>query len=441
MTASDHVRTVEEISFIDPATSSDPYDAFALLQRECPVYRVPETGAYMVTKYDHVREVLRDHATFSNQPASSPAMAPGGTRAKVEAMLRERGWAHVNTLQRTDPPEHTRYRKLLDRVFSAARVRELTPYIESVARELIDDFIDDGACDFNQQFAMPMPGTIIAEQLGLGRTEVARFKRWADAMLGVSYGGGPLTAEQILANAEIELEAQHFFRDVFEARRVEPREDLMSRLVHAHGEDEQPLTMDELQNVMHQLITGGFETTQSAINHGLWALIRHPELLPRLQADPALIKTFVEEVLRWESPVVFLSRSTTRDAALGEVTIPEGSTVMVGFGAANRDQERFVCPERFDIDRGDLQGHVAFGNGVHYCVGAMLARQEMLTAFTQVVERMDQIELAQPLPEPVHYFSMSFIPMHDFHITFRKRDAGKTASTKDPDGRGGADGR
>ena len=423
MSSSEHPQTVEEISFLDPHTSSNPYPAFALLQRECPVYRVPETGAYMITRYEDVRDVLRDHETFSNQPAPGRSSPLRGRGPDLNAILRERGWEHVNTLQRTDPPQHARYRKLLDRVFTAPRVEEMVPYIDSRAAELVDSFIDDGTCEFNSQFAMPMPGSIIAEQLGLGRDEIQRFKRWADAMLGVSYGPAPITEEQALQNAETELEAQHYLAGVFEERRANPQNDLISRLVHAHGDDVEPLSVHELQNVMHQLITGGFETTQSAINHGMWTLVRHPELVARLHDDPSAMKPFVEEVLRWESPVVFLGRTTTRDATVGDTTIPEGSAIMVGFGPGNRDPERFAHPHEFDMDRDDITGHLAFGNGAHYCVGAMLARQEMVSAFSEIVKRMDEIELAQPLPDPVHYFSWTFLPMHDFHIKFRKREA------------------
>jgi cytochrome P450 len=178
--------------------------------------------------------------------------------------------------------------------------------------------------------------------------------------------------------------------------------------------------MHELQNVMHQLITGGFETTQSAINHGMWTLVRHPDLVPRLRQHPELMGQFVEEVLRFEAPVVFLFRTTTRDAELGNSTIPGGSTVMVGYGPANRDPQRFSRPHEFDLDREDSRGHVAFGSGAHYCPGAMLARQEMHSAFTQIVNRLDGIELATPLPDPVHYFSLTFMPMHDFRLGFRK---------------------
>ena len=411
-------RSPADFSFIDPSVNSDPWEFFAVLQNACPVYQMPETGAFIVTKYDDLRQVLKDHETFSSDVRVA---AMRGDQQMPQRILREGGgWEHVQTLQRTDPPVHGRYRKLLDRVFTIKRVREMTPYIEDVANTLIDNWIDAGECEFNNDFAMPMPGIIIAEQLGLGRDEVTRFKRWADAMLGVSASGMP-TEDDIRANTETELEAQLYLAEVFEDRRNNPKDDLMSGLVHAHGDDEEPLSMHELQNLMHQLITGGFETTQSAIDHGMWTLVRFPELVARLRADEALLKPFVEEVLRWESPVQFLARRTTKDVELSGTAIPKDSTVMVGYGPANRDAAKFPCPHAFDLERKNVGSHLAFGSGPHFCVGALLARQEMITAFKQIVNRLDNITLAQPLPTPVHNFSLFFLPMHDFHIRFDRR--------------------
>lgn len=411
-------RSPADFSFIDPSVNSDPWEFFAVLQNACPVYQMPETGAFIVTKYDDLRQVLKDHETFSSDVRVA---AMRGDQQMPQRILREGGgWEHVQTLQRTDPPVHGRYRKLLDRVFTIKRVREMTPYIEDVANTLIDNWIDAGECEFNNDFAMPMPGIIIAEQLGLGRDEVTRFKRWADAMLGVSASGMP-TEDDIRANTETELEAQLYLAEVFEDRRNNPKDDLMSGLVHAHGDDEEPLSMHELQNLMHQLITGGFETTQSAIDHGMWTLVRFPELVARLRADEALLKPFVEEVLRWESPVQFLARRTTKDVELSGTAIPKDSTVMVGYGPANRDAAKFPCPHAFDLERKNVGSHLAFGSGPHFCVGALLARQEMITAFKQIVNRLDNITLAQPLPTPVHNFSLFFLPMHDFHIKFDRR--------------------
>ena len=326
----------------------------------------------------------------------------------------------MSTLQRTDPPIHSRYRKLLDRVFTMARVRELTPHIDEVVSVLIDGFVDNGECEFNNDFAMPMPGIIIAEQLGLDRDKVGTFKRWADAMLGTARA--PVASEaEVRANAEIELEAQLFLADVFEKRRQQPTDDLMSAMVHSHGEDEEPLTMAELQNLMHQLITGGFETTQTAINHGLWTLIRYPELQDNLRQDESLLKPFVDEVLRWESPVQFLARRAVQDVKMGDALITKASLVLVGYGAANRDKEKFECPHQFDIDRRNAGANLAFGSGKHFCPGALLAKQEMMSSFKLLLDRLEDVKLAKPLPEPVHRFSLFFMPMHDFYISFKKR--------------------
>jgi cytochrome P450 len=404
---------------LDPHLSSDPYDFYELLHRECPIYQIPETGTFVVTKYDDLRQVLKDFDAFT----SDVRIATKNQHADLQqSILKDGGgWEHVQTLQRTDPPVHGRYRQLLDRVFTIKRVRELTPHIDEVVNEVIDTFIDKGQCEFNNDFAMRMPGIIIAEQLGLSRDEVATFKKWGDAMLGAARA--PVaTEDEIRANAEIELEAQLFLAEVFEDRRKNPQDDLMSGLVHAQLEGEEPLSMHELQNLMHQLITGGFETTQSALNHGMWALVRYPELVSQIRNDEKLLKPFVEEVLRWESPVQFLARQATRDVEINGTTITEGSMVMVGYGPANRDEEKFECPHKFDLGRKNVGAHLAFGSGAHFCVGALLARQEMMSSFKHIIERMDNIEMAKPLPDPVHNFSMFFLPMHDFYIRFDQRE-------------------
>ena len=246
-----------------------------------------------------------------------------------------------------------------------------------MTRGLIDGLIERGECEFNLDFAMPLPGIIIAEELGLDSAEIHRFNRWAGAMLALAMR--PLTDAEVIENAEIELEAQHHLAAEFERRRAEPSDDLISTLVHAHeGEDAEPLTVAELQNLMHQLVTGGFETTTSALNHGMWLLTRYPDVQDRVRHDPSLVPAFIEEVLRFESPVQGLTRRATRDVEVGGVVIPEGSMVMIRYAAANRDASVFAHADEFDIDRGRTPQHVAFGVGPHFCVGAALARQELL---------------------------------------------------------------
>ena len=411
-------KAVENYSFLDPMTNSDPYELYGVLHNQSPVYQIPEVGIYVITKYEDIRMALKDFETFS----SDVSVATRGEFSNLHQsiLIDGGGWEHVQTLQRTDPPKHRRYRKLVDRVFTKKRVDELLPHLDEVVNELIDNFIERGSCDFNDEFAMRMPGIIIAEQLGLSRDNVSTFKKWADSMLGASRA--PVaTEEEVTENAKIELEAQLFLSEVFESRRKDPKEDLMSALVHSHGDDEEPLSMHELQNLMHQLITGGYETTQSAINHGMWCLVRFPEIAEKLYNDEALLKPFIEEVLRWESPVQFLLRRTTKDAEVSGTIIPEGSMVMMGYGPANRDENKFECPHQFQLERKGVGSHLAFGSGAHHCPGALLGRQEMIRSFKFLVERMKNIKLAKPLPEPVHNFSMFFMPMKDFHIEFEKR--------------------
>ena len=411
-------KVVEDYSFLDPMTNSDPYELYGVLHNQSPVYQIPEVGIYVITKYEDIRMALKDFETFS----SDVSVATRGEFSNLHQsiLIDGGGWEHVQTLQRTDPPKHRRYRKLVDRVFTKKRVDELLPHLDEVVNELIDNFIERGSCDFNNEFAMRMPGIIIAEQLGLSRDNVSTFKKWADSMLGASRA--PVaTEEEVTENAKIELEAQLFLSEVFESRRKDPKEDLMSALVHSHGDDEEPLSMHELQNLMHQLITGGYETTQSAINHGMWCLVRFPDIAEKLYSDEALLKPFIEEVLRWESPVQFLLRRTTKDAEVSGTIIPAGSMVMMGYGPANRDETKFECPHQFQLERKGVGSHLAFGSGAHHCPGALLGRQEMIRSFKFLVERMKNIKLAKPLPEPVHNFSMFFMPMKDFHIEFEKR--------------------
>jgi cytochrome P450 len=413
-------KRVEDFSLMDHATQSDPFDFYAAAHAQCPVYRMPETGFYVVTRYDDLRQVLKDTETFSNDVSAKDGKGLQGELGVLyEEIIAERGWAHVQTLQRTDPPVHSRYRKLLDRVFTARRVREMQPYVDQVANDLIDSWIDDGECEFNLQFAMPMPGIIIAEQLGLDRSQVATFKRWADALIALSIR--KWTEAEIRQIAETELEMQHYLFHEFVKRRENPTGDLISALVHAHGDDEEPLSMHELQNLMHQLISGGFETTQSAIAHGMWLLLRHPETMQRLRDDMSLIKPFCEEAMRIESPVQGLARKTTREVELNGTTIPAGSMVLTRYGAANRDPDKFECPHLFDIDRKNAGAQIAFGAGAHFCVGASLARQEMVSSFTALLTRLDDIELARALPQPVHNPSLYFMPMKELPIRFRKR--------------------
>jgi cytochrome P450 len=402
----------------DPAVQDSPFAYYAERFRECPVWHEEDVDLYVIAGHDEARDALMDVATFSSAPARKTATVSAAAAA-YGRVVAEKGWARTTTLQRTDPPVHTRYRQILNRVFTPARVRTLTPQIEDIIHDLVKRIIDDGQCEFVADFALPLPGIFIAEQLGLDRAQYKTFRRWAEAMLALA--NRPLmTIDEAVAEAEIEVEAQHFLAGEIDKRRREPGDDLISLIVHAHGDDE-PFTMNELQDLLHQLVTGGFETTTGALSAAMYLLATHQDQQAQLRARPELMTNFIEEVLRFDSPVQGLWRRAACPVSVDGMEIPEGGSVMVRYGAANRDPRVFDKPERFDITRENARNHVAFGFGAHYCIGAALARQQMHSAFSILLERWASFELAGPMPVPAHDPSFFLRPMTALPIRFEAR--------------------
>jgi cytochrome P450 len=379
---------------LDPAVQRDPFGYYQRLREQQPVLRMPGTGFYVLTRYEDLRAVLRDPETFSNtldleELSGEKARQLG---ALFHQHLAEQGWPHVPTLHQSDPPEHTRYRRLLNKVFTPSRVRQMVPGVQRICDQLIDAFAGRGRCEFVQEFAFPLPGIVISEQLGLAASEIGTFRRWADAMLAPAQG--LLTDEDAtLKYADIEAEAQHYLADVFQSRRQHPTGDLISALVAASEEEERPLSMPELQNLLQQLITGGYITTADAITSAMWLLTQNPEQTKQLKTNPSLIKTFAEESLRMLAPVQGLFRKATRDLELHGVNIPKDSILHVRYGAANRDAGTFAEPDAFDVTREHVMRHMSFGQGPHACVGAPLARQELVTAFERLLARLGDLRL------------------------------------------------
>lgn len=399
----------------DPAVQDDPFPYYEQRHATCPVWHEPEIDLYVIGSMAEARNALTDPSTFSSAPARRSAGVNPVAVAYASA-LAQRGWARTVTLQRTDPPVHTRYRKVLNRVFTPARVRALTPGIESIVHQLVDEFIDKRRCEFVSELALPLPGMFIAEQLGLDRSDYRTFRRWAEAMLCLANRPN-LTMEEAMIEAEVELEAQHYLAAECEKRRANPGDDLISLIVHAHA-DEEPFTMHELQDLMHQLVTGGFETTTGGLAAAMKLLATHPDQQELLRSQPDLLTNFVEESLRFDSPVQGLWRRSVCPASAGGVDIPADSSVMVRYGAANRDPEVFEDPGRFDITRDNANQHLAFGLGAHFCLGAALARQEMTSAFRILLERTTWIELDGELPSPLHEPSIFLRPMKALPIRF-----------------------
>ena len=410
---------IESISFLDPATQSCPYEAYKTLRSECPVYQIPEVGFYMITKYDDARTVIKNTEIYSNTYSHQQGYESEGVKRHSEIMNNEGFGKKPITLQRTDPPIHTKYRKLLNKAFALSRVREMGPYISDVVNDLIDGFIDKGECEFVSEYAVPIPCTIIADQLGVPREYLGKFKEWSDAMLIPA--SGMASVGEMENAARLEVESQHYFKSIFDKKRKNPTDDIISDLVNADFDGERKLTEDELQDLINQLLTGGNETTTSSIAHGMWLLLRHPDQMEKVINNHDLIPNFVEETIRYETPVQGLFRTAMVDSEIRGVKIPKGSTLLVRYAALNRDEETFSDPEIFDIERKDVGKHLAFGSGAHHCIGASLARAEMHAAFKYFFERIKNIELARELEEIPHHPSIFLHQLKELPIKFNKQ--------------------
>lgn len=384
-------------TLLDPDTAACPFDHYDELRQKAPVYRMPENGFYLITRYEDLREVVSDPVTYSNsiemEAQAGEKTASGRNLGEVYAeRLAELGWGRVRTLHRTDAPEHGRYRRLMNRALAPGMVRRMMPDVERIADDLIDGFIDRGSCEFIGEFAFPLPGQVIAHLIGMEDADITTFKTWADAMLAPAQG---LLVDEESARhyAAIEAEAQHHMAEVFAQRRRAPGDDLMSAMIAPPEDGDEPFTMHELMDLMNQLITGGYTTTADAIGNAMLLLLEHPDQLDLLRRDRSLLQNFAHETMRHSTSVQGLFRRTTRDVTLNGVDIPKDSILHIRYGAANRDPEMFPAPDTFDVTRGNASKNLAFSRGPHFCVGQPLAIQEIIVAFDRVLTRMTDIAL------------------------------------------------
>ncbi len=382
--AVDEPMPLEDVSFFEPEIIDCPYHAYRTLRDQAPVWYDERLKGYVVTRHEDVLMVLRDTERFLSGPPER--------RRPYQELYEQKGWVPAPTLAGRDDPNHKQMRALFDHAFRPRKLRALEPRIEQLAHELIDAFVDDGHCDWVQQFAVPLPLIVIGVQMGADPDDIWRIKAWTDAW--VQRLGLMQTPEEARWSTEMEIEAQHYFQPIFERLRHEPDDTLLSDLVNTPvPEWGRCLTDEELHaEMMADTFVGGSETTTNALSGGVRLLVEHPDQWDRLKSDPdRYLPILVEEVLRLESPVQRLMRHTAVDVELHGVTIPAGSMVLVGYAAANRDDRVIEAPARFDLDRTDAKKHVSFGFGIHHCLGAPLARRELLFGFRAMTERFDDM--------------------------------------------------
>jgi cytochrome P450 len=354
------------------------------------VYHCPQTGIYFVSDFETVTKIAKDHATFSNRFA----LAATGDQ-KVDPRITEiqaQGYPPVDTMLTQDPPVHRRYRGMVNQAFTARRVATLEPEIEKVCHELIDKFIDRGEAEFIVEFCEPVPMIVIAEQLGVPLSDYELFKSWSDAF--VAQLSRMATPDEEVEAAKLILAYQHYFVARIEERRADPHDDIISDIVHAKFEDERPLNIPEMLSIIQQLLVAGNETTTNAIAEAVLMWTQYPDQFAKLKANRDLVPNLVEETLRLSTPTANMWRVVTTDTEIQGTPVPAGSMVQIRFSSANRDESKFPDPHRFDVERENAKSNIAFGYGVHMCIGASLARKEMDVAFRVLLERFDEFELA-----------------------------------------------
>jgi len=374
---------------ISPEALACPHQYNERLRNEAPVYQCPHSGIFFVSDYDTVREISKDHATFSNK--FGQAMRPMQQVDPEIAAIQAQGYKSVDTMLTEDPPGHRRYRGLVNQAFTARRVSTLEPDIARICNELIDKMLAKKEVDFVIEFAEPVPLIVIAEQLGVSLDDYELFKTWSDAFVAQLSGMADRT--QQLESARLIVQFQKYFASRLEDRKVHPQDDIISDIVHAEIKDELPLDTPEMLSILQQLLVAGNETTTSSIAEGVLLMIQYPQQFAKLKANPDLVDNLVEEVLRLSTPTANMWRVATKDTEIQGVPIPTGSMVMIKFSSANRDQGVYPEPHTFDVERKNAKTQIAFGYGVHMCVGASLARKELNVAFRCLLERINQFEL------------------------------------------------
>jgi cytochrome P450 PksS len=369
-----------------PAGRANPHPIYARMRSEQPLYRFDSmnVGApvWIATRYDDCVSLLRDTRLFKDQ-------------ARLEPDQRERYAALVTPvtsisrhLLSVDPPDHTRLRSLVQKGFSSQIVDGLRPRIQAIIDELIDGVTPRGGMDLIADFAVPLPVTVIAEMLGVPAEDRPRFRAWSHLLVST-----PNTSEGLAAKRATHGEFAAYLHALVGARRAEPRDDLVSALIAA-SEEEDRLDNRELISTIFLLLIAGHETTVNLIGNGALALLQHPEQRRRLVDDPALVGSAIEEMLRFDSPVETSTlRWSAEEIEIRGTRIPAGEIVLPSLLAANRDPEQFPDPDTFDVARAPNR-HIAFGFGIHYCLGAHLARVEGALAVRALLDRLPGLALA-----------------------------------------------
>ncbi|MCP3163421.1 cytochrome P450 [Myxococcus qinghaiensis] len=374
----------------------NPFPLYAKLRAASPLLHEPQADLWILFDYDSVRRALHDHEAFSSIVATETGTTPD--------------W-----LLFSDPPRHTKLRNIIMRAFTPRSIANLEPHVQTLSRELLDVTVERGEMDLVTDYSSLLPAMVIAKMIGIPPEDRARFLRWGDVIMKLSYtiADGEESKRAMEENSAARNEMRTYLADILDERRRVPRDDLLTRLVEAEVDGER-LDGKEILGFFQLLLAAGTETTTNLINNALLCFMEYPDQLARLRAEPALLASAIEEVLRFRSPAQSMFRSTKRDVELHGQVIPAGKFVLPMIGSANRDPKHFHEPERFDIGR-DPNPHIAFGHGIHFCLGAALSRMEARVALTDLLERLRNFRLASDEPwqprQALHVHGPTHLPL------------------------------
>ena len=366
----------------------DPYPIYAAIRAEDPVQETA-FGPWLLLRYADVNRVLRD-------PAVSVAFDDDLLDDRIEQVLGRPRRPSAQPMLRADPPDHTRLRRLVQKAFTPRVIADLRPLVEQLVDTALDTFDTTGTVDIIGDLAFPLPFVVISRMLGMPETDAARLRDWSHTMTKTL--DPILSDDEIRAASDAEELMNAFLLDVFEWKRSEPADDLLTALIAAEDAGD-VLSDEELLAQVSLLFIAGHETTVSLIGNGTYALLRNREQWDRLVGDPGLDANVADELLRYDSPVQFSGRTVLTDVALEGKTLPAGSSTMVCLGAANRDPAHWGdTAESLDLGRAGSNQHLSFGGGVHYCLGSALARLEGQIAISRMARRFPRMELATDTP-------------------------------------------
>lgn len=392
----------------DPDHLSSPGRGWALMRKEAPIFRLDIASpapVFIATRKRDIETIARDIETFSSHPQPS-VWRWGEFDPEIAEVFAECGYKVVQTLQASDPPGSLAYRRIVEEALNRKKVVELGPEIDRIIDRLMAALPDGERVNFVDAFSVPLPLEVICLILGMPYKDAAFLKFYSDEFTHL-VDPTHSTARAIEATRTV-VQGYKYFAEMIARLQQQPEDNLTSAIANAEI-DGRPLSIEERLSMVHVLIIAGNETTRNALSSAMYVLATRPDIWARLQAEPARLSDFIEEVLRVHAPAITTPRTVLKDTVIDGVALPKGSTIFVMWASAGQDEETFANPAEFDLDRKNKRSHITFGMGIHHCVGSFLARAELGSAITRWLADFERVELAVPQSE------VRYDPVFAFH--------------------------